>query len=147
MLRVKKFLVFWLPPLLWMALIFFLSSFHKLQAFPIGWQDFITRKLAHFLEYAILYILFYRAFKNSTKLSFKKCLILAFFVTITYAISDECHQTKVVGRTGRFFDVSIDSCGAFFGMIFSGKIVNLLPEKFQKIINLPGSSIHIDPGS
>jgi len=71
-----KKISYWLPVIIWCSLIFFLSSFHKLEASPVGWQDFIIRKTAHFTEYAILFVLFYRAFKNTTKYSFKKIIWL-----------------------------------------------------------------------
>ncbi len=98
-----------------MGLIFFLSSFHKLQASPVSWQDFIIRKTAHFLEYTVLFLLSFRSLKNTTTLSKKKLILIAFLITVLYAISDEYHQTKVNGRTGKLTDVSIDSLGAIFG--------------------------------
>jgi len=133
---VKKIIFFWLPPVLWMGLIFFLSSFHKLQASPVGWQDFIVRKTAHFFEFAILYVLFYRGLKKSTNLPIWETLAMALTLTFLYAVSDEYHQTFVSGRTGKFFDIGVDSLGAVFGMIFSWKIINLLPAKIRKVLFL-----------
>lgn len=130
----KKIMSFWLPPVLWMGLIFFLSSFHKLQASPVGWQDFVVRKLAHLGEYAALCFLFYRGLRNTTKVSLAKVLLLAFFMTVLYALSDEYHQTFINGRTGRFFDIWVDSFGAIGGLLFVLKLVKLLPEKVRKII-------------
>jgi len=130
----KKIISFWLPPVLWMSLIFFLSSFHKLQASPVGWQDFVIRKLAHFCEYAILCFLCYRGLKNTTKVSLAKGLLLAFFMAVLYALSDEYHQTFINGRTGRSFDIWVDSFGAIGGLLFVLKLVKLLPEKVRKII-------------
>lgn len=125
---------FWLPPVLWMGLIFFLSSFHKLQASPVGWQDFVVRKLAHLCEYAALCFLYYRGLRNTTKVSLAKVLLLAFFMTVLYALSDEYHQTFISGRTGRFFDIWVDSFGAIGGLLFVLKLLKLLPEKVRKII-------------
>lgn len=45
-------------------------------------------------------------------------LILAGLICVTFAASDEFHQTFVNGRTGQIMDVIIDSAGAFIGMIF-----------------------------
>lgn len=129
--KTGKTIVFWLPVLFWMGLIFFLSSFHKLQASQIGWQDFVTRKLAHFLEYAILAVLFYRLIKNSTPFSLKKCFFLALVLTVLYALSDEFHQTRVNGRTGRFFDIGVDSFGALGGLSFIKEVVRRLPKNYQ----------------
>ena len=122
MKKFKKFLFSWFPAFFWMGFIYFLSSFHKLQASPVSWQDFVIRKTAHFLEYAILCLLYFRGLKNTTKISFKKSLILAFLMTVFYAFTDEFHQTKVNGRTGRIFDIGVDALGAFFGMILAKKI-------------------------
>lgn len=121
MSKVKKILIFWGPAFFWMCLIFWLSSFHKLQASPVNWQDFLIRKTAHFLEYAILSFLYLRGLKNTTNFSFKKSLILAFLFAVLYALTDEFHQTKVNGRSGRIFDVGVDSLGAFFAVIFAKK--------------------------
>lgn len=132
--KIKVFVYSWLPVLLWMTLIYYLSSFHKLQASEIGWQDFVIRKTAHFLEYAVLCFLFFRAFKKTTNLTFKQLLIFALMLTILYSLSDEYHQTLVSGRTGRSFDIGIDSLGAFFGFIFCWKLINLLPERITKKI-------------
>jgi len=132
--KVRRVVFFWLPVVLWMGLIFFLSSFHKLQASPIGWQDFVIRKTAHFLEFMLLYLLLNRGFKNTSKITVAKRLILVLFLTIFYAASDEYHQTFISGRTGKPFDIGIDFLGALFGLIFSLKLINFLPKKVQKII-------------
>ncbi len=132
MIRVKKLSYFWLPAIVWMALIYWLSSFHKLQASPVNWQDFIIRKLAHFSEYFILCLLFYRGFKNTTKVPFKKILLLSIFFTFFNSLSDEYHQTFVSGRTGRLFDIGVDTSGGIFGAFF---IAKLLPKSSEKVKN------------
>ncbi len=130
--KVRRVVFVWSPVVLWMGLIFFLSSFHKLQASPISWQDFVIRKTAHFLEYAILYILLYRGLTFTSGLAFKKRLIISLAMTIFYAFTDELHQNMVNGRTGRFFDIGIDSLGALGGLLFVLKLVKYLPEKLKK---------------
>lgn len=134
----SKLFLYYLPPVLWMGLIFFLSSFHKLQASPVGWQDFIFRKTAHFLEYAVLAILFYRGLRNTTKFPDKNNLALCFLLTVLYALSDELHQTRVYGRTGRSFDIGVDSLGAFFGMLFVWKLADRLPRKAKDLLGKAG---------
>ena len=134
MLVIKKFFVYWLPPLVWMGLIYFLSSFHKLQASPVGWQDFVVRKSAHFLEYAVLFILVNRGFVFTFNLPLKERLLLALLITVFYTVTDEFHQTKVNGRTGRPFDIGVDSLGAIGGLLFVVKLIKFLPDKLRKII-------------
>ena len=131
--KIKKILNFWLPPFLWMGLIFFLSSFHKLQVSSIGWQDFITRKTAHFLEYYILFLLFFRAFKNTSKIPFPRILFLSLILTLLYSITDEFHQTFINGRSGKIFDIGVDFLGGFLGSL---TVNQLLPKSSDEIKKL-----------
>jgi VanZ family protein len=127
MVRVEKLFFAWLPILLWMGLIFFLSSIPSLKVTE-GLSDLILRKLAHMTEYAILFLLFWRGLGQSGTFSVKKRLLTAFVLTILYAASDEYHQTFVPGRCGNLTDTLIDSIGAVLGLIFSLKIVYYLPK-------------------
>jgi VanZ family protein len=136
--KVKKAFAFWLPVVFWMGLIFWLSDFHKLQASPIGWQDFILRKLAHFWEYVFLYLLVFRAIKNTTKLKFSRLIVLSLLLTIFYSLTDEYHQTFVTGRTGRLFDITVDSLGGVFGAGFVTRILPKFPKKFRKYFQKAG---------
>lgn len=101
------------PPILWMTLIFYLSS---QSSFPVEdenvgyWVDFAVKKIAHLVVYAILFWFIFRAARNH--LSFKKALIFSFVLTVLYAISDEYHQTFVSDREGTARDVLIDSLAA-----------------------------------
>lgn len=119
--KLKGLIFFWLPPVVWMGLIFFLSSFRKIQVTEVSWANFVTRKLAHLAEYGILYLLFFRAIKGTTGVSFNKALLYAFWLTFFYALSDEYHQTFISGRTGKLFDIGVDAAGALMGMIFCWK--------------------------
>ena len=76
---------------------------------------FIVRKTAHFTEYAILGILFFRQFfpqKNGSRY-----FILAILFSFFYACTDEIHQLFIPGRSGQFTDVLIDTLGALFGCL------------------------------
>lgn len=132
MTKVEKGVVFWFPPLFWMGFIYFLSSFHKLQASPIGWQDFLVRKTAHFLEYFILFLLFYRAFKNTTKNSSLRISLLSLIITFLYSITDEYHQTFINGRSGKIFDVGVDFLGGLFGVYFINELISRFPKRTKK---------------
>ncbi len=113
--KVTKIISLWLPPILWMGIIFFLSSRPTIKTTQIYWQDFLIKKTAHFVEYAILSFLYIRAFLGSS-MSQKKSFILAFLISLVYAISDEYHQSFVPGREPRIRDVVIDSMGALFAI-------------------------------
>lgn len=111
-----KIIKFWMFPILWMGFIYYLSSFNKIQVSQVGWEDLITRKIAHMSEYCMLYILFFRALKNTSKLTFVELVVSALLLTFLYAASDEFHQTFVPGRTGKVVDVFIDAIGGSFGI-------------------------------
>lgn len=111
--------------ILWMILIFVMSSFnanestnqsniivHFLsQLFNINNLEllsFIIRKLAHFSEYLILGILIY-----NYCLRFDLSILICLF----YAISDEINQILIPGRSCQIRDVIIDLLGALCGII------------------------------
>ena len=99
----------WLPPLLLMGVIFFLSDQPSLDS-GLGAIDLVGRKLIHFGEYALLCFLWWRALVTVT--SPGRALLLAFLLASGYAASDEYHQTFVEGRHGSPVDWAIDSAGA-----------------------------------
>jgi hypothetical protein len=112
----SRFARYWLPALCWMALIFFLSSLQGSSLSDFGSFDFLVKKGAHITEYAILYLLLFRAF--FTVMASRKALIVSAIIGILYAISDEYHQTFVPLREGRVRDVVIDSIGIFLAYLF-----------------------------
>ena len=99
----------WLPPLLLMGAIFFLSAQPSLDS-GLGAIDLIGRKLIHFAEYALLCFLWWRALVTVTSPS--RAALLAFLLASGYAATDEYHQTFVEGRHGSPLDWAIDSAGA-----------------------------------
>ena len=78
----------------------------------------ITRKLAHFTEYAILGFLAARAFSTSPRpaISSRWFLISAVLV-VTFALADEYHQSFVPTRTASFFDSLIDIAGGLTALL------------------------------
>jgi VanZ family protein len=93
-----------------MALIFALSAQPTLPELDEPWLDVLLKKTAHFLEYAILAFLWWRALSGGNQ-STVRPLIIAGLVSVLYAASDEYHQTFVTGRHGWPGDVGIDSAG------------------------------------
>lgn len=95
---------------------------------------FLVRKTAHFVEYAILGLLFYLNFKNFISMSIhSKCLeqtsifipILAILASALYACTDEFHQLFVPGRSGQLFDVFVDTLGALTGILLVTLILKI----------------------
>lgn len=79
-----------------------------------------VRKAAHMTEYAVLSILLY-LWLERWQLQIYKRSIMAMFMSMLYAVSDEVHQLFVRGRAGSVRDVIIDSTGAVLGvLIFIG---------------------------
>ena len=95
-----------LPPLLWMGVIFYLSS--QPGTSPSGGllSHVVVRKIFHVLEYGMLFLLWRFAWYGKpygTR--------AAIAVSLLYALTDEFHQTFVPTRYGRLTDVLIDALG------------------------------------
>jgi len=100
----------WFLVFLWAGLIFFLSHQPDLNSgLPKIW-DFFLAKSAHILEYAILTFLLMRALQEY-QLSKRKVLILAIILALGYALTDEYHQSFILGRESTIRDIGIDSLG------------------------------------
>ncbi|MPQ43319.1 VanZ family protein [Clostridium tarantellae] len=129
----------WSMVILWMVMIFYMShqpsdvsseqSDKMVYLFNLIGLDLSSyfgelatlfiRKCAHFTEYMILYILVYNVIKYYVKS--KSIYIYALVITFSYACTDEIHQLFVLGRSGEFKDVIIDTFGGTAGML----LVNL----------------------
>jgi VanZ family protein len=99
----------WLPPLLLMGLIFFLSAQPSLDS-GLGWIDEVGRKVVHFGEYALLCFLWWRLLR--TVMPERRATLLAFVVAVLYAATDEYHQSYIDSRHGSPVDWAIDAAGA-----------------------------------
>jgi VanZ family protein len=134
---VKAFLRYWLPIILWMAFIFagstdLMSPEHTSRIIVpfLRWLIptispitliralFFIRKAAHVCEYAVLAVLFYRAFVH-TVLQSRRALSagLVLLSCAAYAASDEFHQSFVPSRTSSLRDVMIDLSGATLAVL------------------------------
>lgn len=113
----RNFYFYWLPVCLYLWLIFYLSH-QPASILPLFKFD----KLIHFSEYALLGLLLMRALTKSYQQSNLLLLrFIALFIAVTYAGTDEFHQSFILGRNSDFFDWLADSFGAaassfiFFG--------------------------------
>lgn len=107
----KHFLYYWSPALALMIIIFAFSSQPKGALPDYGDRDFVIKKSAHILEYALLAVLMLRGVAGETSLRFSH-YVWAFALTALYGASDELHQALVPGRESRALDVLFDSLGA-----------------------------------
>ena len=119
------------PLILWMAFIAFASSvefsaentskiirplllwfFPNLSVERLAVAHFLTRKAAHFTEYAVLALLARRAFITSCNpLIHRYWFQLGLLLVVFYALLDELHQSFVASRTASIYDSAIDVAG------------------------------------
>jgi len=114
------FIRFWLPVLLWAAVIFGLSC---ISSFPDPVGNFLAfenfDRFAHLIEYAIFSFLLARALKHTPRDNIKHNFrMLAIILAIVYGVTDEIHQSFVPLRTMSLIDLSFDSLGAVLGQMF-----------------------------
>ncbi|PYJ10859.1 MAG: hypothetical protein DMF06_04710 [Verrucomicrobia bacterium] len=131
----RFFLRYWLPVLIWLAVIFvgstdlmsaehtsrFIGPFLRwflpdIADATIASVQLFVRKCAHLSEYAVLAALLCRAFRQSIGRPWHAAF-LAFFVAAASAVLDEFHQSFVASRTGTAVDVAIDCGGALIGVV------------------------------
>lgn len=105
----------WAMLLGWLFIIFMFSQQPDYGHTAASWGEFIARKLAHIIEYAILAILIYGVFTATGSVT-KKHLAWVLVFSIVFATIDEYHQTFVPGRSGVMTDVLVDTIGAIMGL-------------------------------
>ncbi|MFA5107446.1 MAG: VanZ family protein [Patescibacteria group bacterium] len=120
-MRIKTRLSIWLPPIIWAAVIYLLSSFPSLTVEALGTWDYFFRKIWHMIEYAVLAVLFVRLGIERNQAD-RTVYIISVLGAFFYAVTDEWHQTFVTGRVGTPTDVGIDSLGAIAGVVLFASI-------------------------
>ena len=145
----RKKIIRWSLLFLWMIFIFFMSSqdgnkstgqsnfvaeLFKYFSFDIksilgDIGTFIIRKTAHFCEYFILCVLFYRVLIMYFNII--RTRIISIVATFIYASSDEIHQFFVLGRTCAFRDVLIDTLGGIVAILVLYIVLKLKDKKIK----------------
>ncbi|HUU40418.1 MAG TPA: VanZ family protein [Desulfatiglandales bacterium] len=102
--------------ILWTALILHVSSIPS-QSFPGSGSitEQIISNLTHIPEYAILTFLWLKVFLKENKRKLPKTYLLIIIGLAVFAVSDEIHQSFVLGRSASFMDIGLDAIGIFFG--------------------------------
>ena len=138
MARFPRFVSYYLPLIAWLVFISFASSDNLnagntsriigpliLWLFPstspetLAVVNIITRKIAHFTEYAILGFLAARAFRTSPHPAInRRWFLICVALVVVYALLDEYHQSFVPSRTASIFDSLIDMSGGLTALIF-----------------------------
>jgi VanZ family protein len=125
-LKSKRFLLFWLPVLVWAGLIFWLSSLsvtpepEAVRGFP-GWSQ-----EAHFTLYLVLGALLCRAIAiPSPAMGISVPMVIGGL----YAISDEFHQYFVPGRQADILDLAVDCAGLVAGILLVFCYISVRPDR------------------
>ncbi len=108
--RLQKFLIYWVPVIIYAAFIFYLSSISfAIKRRPFPHYD----KVLHLFIYGILCLLFGRALKVTVRDGVKIYVpLIAILLTIGYGIFDEYHQSYTPMRRADIQDVFADGLGA-----------------------------------
>jgi VanZ family protein len=128
----------WLPVAAWAILIFLFSTSHfgaeqtgawiePMLRWLMPWaglhtiqsMHFVIRKLAHFTEYGILFLLLIRG-------PMRGHAVLALTACALYALLDEGHQSFVPNRTSSYYDVALDCSVALFSNFLHNCIADLV---------------------
>jgi VanZ family protein len=140
MAGVRTFLVYWLPVVVLMGLIFSASTDamaeHRTSRFLVPFLRWllpsaaeetirrihtVVRKGGHVTEYALLGILLWRALRKPLRNDPRPwswgVALWALMLAGLYAASDEFHQSFVPTRWGSYQDVVIDVMGAAAGIL------------------------------
>ncbi len=128
---------YWLPPLMWMAGMSWLSTdtFAAERTGGLLWRTlsvlaprvtdaqytllhFFLRKSAHGTEYAILAFLLLRAFRGGVAEAWHwRWATLSFLMIAAHALLDEYHQSFTQYRTGSVYDSVIDMSGGLAALV------------------------------
>lgn len=124
----------WAPSLLWMAVLFVLSTsvfsaantsliiepllrwtFPGASMATIALLHALIRKAAHFTNYGILFWLLIRGPLAGRPYAALACCLI-------YSCLDESHQIFAPGRGPSLYDVALDSSGALFGRFLNSAV-------------------------
>jgi VanZ family protein len=132
-LKTGLFWWYWFPVLIYCAAIFLQSSFpspDRLSSVPLG------DKAMHFLAYAILGGLFFRAFvRTRVDMRTGRAFLLSVLLTTLYGISDEIHQSFVPHREADIMDVMANTIGSVAGVFTYHQLVTRGRPRLVKFLN------------
>lgn len=127
-----KTISLWAPVVLWALVIFLFSAMPTNPVSQIHITDFIIKKSAHIVEYAVFTTFLYRALYVSG-VSKKEAGIYSIILAVLYGISDEFHQSFTPGRTPKIRDVFFDTTGAIFAIYTIWNFLPKAPNKIKKL--------------
>jgi len=110
---------YWVPVALYAGVIFFLSAqSHPEEQLPSFLLEDVSDKVLHAVEYGILAVLCYRAFRWAAGPAVaRQAVVLAIVTASVYGVTDEAHQLFVPFRESSWQDWLADTTGAAIGAI------------------------------
>jgi VanZ family protein len=105
----------WGPALFLMLLIFIASATPGSDIPKFGTFDIFAKKGGHMIGYALLSAAYFHALNNGKKVT-KLRFLVAVFLAILYAATDEFHQLFTPGRGSSIIDIGIDAIGSLIGL-------------------------------
>jgi len=108
---------YWVPVALYAGVIFFLSAqSHPEEQLPSFLLKDVSDKVLHAVEYGILALLCYRAFRWAAgPAAARQAVVLAIVTASVYGLTDEAHQFFVPFRESSWLDWLADTIGAVIG--------------------------------
>lgn len=108
--RKTIFFWYWGPVVGYALLIVFLSAQSTPSQYVPGFLFGLSDKILHALEYGILALLLYRAFKHTVNTRWT--VGLSILTAVAFGLTDEIHQWFVPNREADVFDLLADGLGA-----------------------------------
>jgi len=108
---------YWVPVALYAGVIYFLSAqSHPEEQLPSFLLKDVSDKVLHAVEYGILALLCYRAFRWAAGPAVaRQAVVLAIVTASVYGLTDEAHQFFVPFRESSWLDWLADTIGAAIG--------------------------------
>jgi VanZ family protein len=115
---------YWFPVIAYITLIFYLSSLsHPEERLPNFLFEQLGDKVLHGIEYAVLALLCYRAFRWGAGPQARDYAVgLAIVASSLYGLTDEFHQAYVPLRESSLVDWIADTTGAVIGAVGSRRL-------------------------
>lgn len=137
MRAMRRFVIYWLPAIVWAAVILSTSNDdfsgantggllkqiitwltgHPVAPATLDTINFFFRKSAHLTGYGILGALAFRALRGEQKSWSPRWAVGGILLAACIASIDEIHQTFIPSRTGTWHDVLLDAGGAAVAQI------------------------------
>ena len=113
-INLKLFAVNWLPLIIYCLAIYIQSDLPASEHIP---SFEFSDKILHFFAYAVMGVLFYRAYQTLRIKGDPRMLVLLSVVSASlYGFSDEIHQYYVPFRDASIYDVFANILGAVCGV-------------------------------